>query len=69
MYADCVAEAVAQFQLAGSNPNNGVTPGEAFASFWNAKKKTLTIMQQIYIDDAKWKSQEKLMKLTIDPRH
>ena len=63
MYADCVAEAVAEFQLIGSDPNDGGASGDIFDSFWNAKKKALTAMQPIYIDDTQWNSQKDLFDL------
>ena len=63
MYVDCVAEAVAEFQLIGSGPNDGGVSGYLFDSFWNAKKKALTAMQPIYIRDSQWSSQKDLLDL------
>lgn len=60
MYADCVAEAVAQFQMLDSGANYGESTDDFFDSFWKAKKRSLAIMQQVYIDDIKWKAQEEL---------
>ena len=61
MYADCIAEAVAQFQLTGSGIDSNASPEDMFPSFWNAKKKALAVMQQIYIDNDRWRSQVELL--------
>ena len=63
MYADCVAEAVAQFQILGSGAHDSGTSDDAFASFWVTKKKALAVMQRIYIDNEQCKPQEKLLAL------
>ena len=64
MYADCVAEAVAEFQMLGSDPNDGVIIGDMLDSFWNAKAKALSAIQPIYIDGVQWDSQKDLLKLS-----
>lgn len=64
MYADCVAEAVAEFQMLGSNLNVGARMGDVLDSFWTAKQKALTAIQPIYIDRGQWDSQKDLLELS-----
>ena len=64
MYADCVAEAVAEFQMLGSDLNGSVVIGDMLDSFWNAKQKALSAIQPIYIDGVQWNSQKGLLELS-----
>ena len=66
MYADCIAEAMAEFQLTGADIYSSKPPEEIFDSFWSTKKQILTVMHQVYIDDMQWKSQASLSKLTSE---
>ena len=61
MYADCVADAVTEFQLSNSDTKEDLPPGDVLTSFWQTKKRALAAMQQIYIEDQKWKSQRELL--------
>ena len=38
-------------------------PGTLLILLWVTKKKALAVMQRIYIDNERWKSQEKLLAL------
>ena len=61
IYADCVADAVTEFQLLNSGTNEELVPGDVLVLFWKTKKQALAAMQRIYIEDETWKSQRKLL--------
>ena len=61
MYADCVADAVTEFQLSNSDTKEDLPSGDVLTSFWQTKKRALAAMQRIYIEDQKWKSQRELL--------
>ena len=63
MYADCIAEAVAHYQVAHSDSPESPSPSAVLSSLWEEKKKSLAIMHRIYIDDAAWKSQQEYLGL------
>ena len=63
MYADCIAEAVAHYQVAHSDSLESPSPSVVLSSLWEAKKTALAVMHRINIDDAAWKSQQAYLGL------
>ena len=63
MYADCIAEAVAHYQVTHSDSPESPSLSAVLSSLWEAKKKALAVMHRIYIDDAAWKSQQEYLGL------
>ena len=63
MYADCIAEAVAHYQVTHSDSPESPSPSVVLSSLWEAKKRALAVMHRIYIDDAAWKSQQEYLGL------
>ena len=56
MYADAIAEAIAEFKVANSASATS-SPQDIFPLFWDEKKKALALTQQVYIDGDSWNSQ------------
>ena len=65
MYAECIADAVTEFQLSSFDINADSSPESMLSLFWETKRKALAAMQGIYVELDKWNSQRELLRFGV----